>query len=89
MKFLAVAFAIVLVVQLADVTADKLPFNDLMETYGEQQNLGVAPAQRATHNVEDVVSDVEYVSLLEFVAVSDKLTFLATASSSIFIKSFI
>ncbi|CAB3256747.1 unnamed protein product [Arctia plantaginis] len=39
MKFLAVAFAIVLVVQLADVAADKLPFNDLTETHGQQLNL--------------------------------------------------
>lgn len=40
MKFLAVVFAIILVVQLADVAADKLPFNNLIETYEEQQNIG-------------------------------------------------
>lgn len=40
MKFLAVVFAIVLVVQLADVSADKVSFNDLMEAYEEQQNIG-------------------------------------------------
>ncbi|CAB3256751.1 unnamed protein product [Arctia plantaginis] len=37
MKFLALVFAIILVVQLAGVTADKMPFSDAIEAYEEQQ----------------------------------------------------
>lgn len=40
MKFLAVAFAIILIVQLADVTADNKSFKDMMEAYEEQPNIG-------------------------------------------------
>ncbi|CAB3229200.1 unnamed protein product [Arctia plantaginis] len=58
MKFLAVMFAIVLVVQLADVAADKLPFNDLTGTHGQQLNLdNIAFAIVLVVQLADVAAD--------------------------------
>ncbi|CAB3256757.1 unnamed protein product [Arctia plantaginis] len=54
MKFLALVFAIILVVQLADVTADKMSFNDAIEAYEEQQNIGNNDVRIATGDMSSL-----------------------------------